>query len=369
MAILARSDLAVRVQGASRHPLWGGAVALTLLAMGLHRRGHAIDDRQIDDSGHRRQRGRGRSATTPSDIPARGWRDIALRVYGNIARHRILAIAAGVAFYSILAIFPAIAALVALYGLFADPGRIAAHVEALSGLLPGGAIDVIRDQMMRVASHRDGALGLTFVVGLAIALWSANAGMKAMFDALNVVYVQEESRNFVKLNAVSLAFTTGGVLFIVLALAAVVVLPVVFKFVGLDRMTELIAQVARWPALLLAVTLSLALVYRYGPSRDRPRWRWISWGSVFAALAWMVASMLFSWYAANFGKFNETYGSLGAVIGFMMWLWVSAVVILIGAEVNAEMEHQTARDTTVGHPAPLGRRGATMADTVGAAQH
>jgi membrane protein len=315
-----------------------------------------------------RETSRGRAADTPSQNSARGWKDILWRIYGKIGKDRVLVIAAGVTFYSLLAIFPAIAALVAIYGLFADPATISSHLDSLAGVLPGGGIDVIRDQLTRIAGHGAGTLGLTFIVSLAMSLWSANAGLKSMFDALNLVYDEEEKRGFIKLTLMSLAFTTVAILFVIAALGAIVVLPLVLNFIGLQSATDILIRVARWPALLVVVALALAALYRYGPSRSNPKWRWLSWGSGFAAIAWIAMSVLFSWYAAHFGSYNATYGSLGAVIGFMVWLWLSTIVVLIGAEINAEMEHQTARDTTIGQPKPLGRRGAVMADTVGAAQ-
>jgi membrane protein len=312
--------------------------------------------------------GRGRPASAPSEIPARGWKDILLRVYRNIPEHRVVALAAGVTFYSLLAIFPAIAALVAVYGLFTDPATLTVHLEKLSGLLPGGALDVVRDQLTRVASQRGSTLGVTFLVGLAVSLWSANAAMKSIFDTLNIVYAEREERSFIRLNAISLAFTAAGILFVLLAIGALVVLPPALKYLGLSEPSEILVRAGRWPVLFAVVTFAIAFVYGYGPSRAKPRWRWISWGSAFAAFAWLAVSMLFSWYAASFGNFNQTYGSLGAVIGFMTWIWLSAIVILIGAELDAEMEHQTARDTTTGPAKPMGARHATMANTVGAAQ-
>jgi len=311
---------------------------------------------------------RGRQAATPSEIPPKGWKDILLRVYANVSKHRVLALAAGMTYYSILAIFPAIAALVAMYGLFADPAAIAQHLDQLAGFLPGGAIDVAREQLTRVASNGTQTLGLTFAIGLATSLWSANAAMKSLFDTLNIVHGEEDSRGFVKLNAMSLGFTIGGVAFILAALGSIVVVPVILNFVGLSDTSDLLLRIGRWPAMYLILALALAVIYRYGPDREMPRWRWVTWGSAIAALLWLAVSGLFSWYAASFGKFNETYGSLGAVIGFMTWLWISAIVILLGAEIDAEMEHQTARDTTTGSPKPVGMRGARMANTVGVAR-
>ena len=225
-----------------------------------------------------------------------------------------------------------------------------------------------REQLTRVASKGDRTLGFTFATGLAISLWSANAAMKSLFDTLNIVYGEQEKRGFVRLNALSLAFTVAGIAFVITALTSVVVLPIALDYLYLSSFSDLLVRILRWPAMLAALALAISMIYRFGPSREAPRWRWITWGSAGATFLWLGASALFSWYAANFGTFNETYGSLGAVIGFMTWLWLSAIVILLGAELNAEMEHQTARDTTTGASRPLGARGARMADTIGAAK-
>ena len=329
------------------------------------------DMREFDPSEQNdrlRERGRGRQADAPSQIPMRGWKDILLRVYQNIGKDRVLVIAAGVTFYCLLALFPAVAALVAIYGLFADPASLTSYLQSMAGVLPDGAIDVIRDQMSRIASHGASTLSLTFLAGLAVSLWSANAGVKSMFDALNLVYNEEEKRGLIKLNLISLAFTAAAILFLILAVAALVVLPVALNYVGLGGVTKWLADLGRWPVLLVVVAVALAALYRFGPSRREPKWRWLSYGSAFAAVVWIAMSVLFSWYATNFGSYNATYGSLGAVIGFMVWMWLSTIVILIGAEINAEMEHQTSQDTTVGAPKPLGARQAVMADTIGAAQ-
>jgi membrane protein len=321
-----------------------------------------------DDADNTNGGDRGRDATTPSQIPPRGWKDVLLRVYANVSKHRIMALAAGMTYYSILALFPAIAALVAVYGLFSDPSTITRHLDQLGGFLPGGAIDVAREQLTRVASKGSQTLGLTFLVGFGISLWSANAAMKALFDTLNIVHGEEEKRGFVRLNLISLGFTIGGVLFVSAALGSIVILPLALDYAGMSDWGDLLLRMGRWPSMFLVLTFALAIIYRNGPSREMPRWRWVTLGSAIAALLWLGASALFSWYAASFGKFNETYGSLGAVIGFMTWLWVSAIVVLLGAEIDAEMEHQTARDTTTGSPKPMGARGAHMADTIGAAQ-
>jgi len=328
------------------------------------------DQTQKDEPARRARRepGRGRHARTPSEIPARGWKDILLRVYNNIGEDRVMLVAAGVTFYSLLAIFPAIAALVALYGFFADPASIAGHLDAASGVLPSGALDVIRDQMNRVASQGNTRLGVAFIIGFLVSLWSANAGMKSIFDALNLVYDEPEKRGFIKLNLVSLGFTVGAIVFVLLAIGGIVALPAVFSATGSNGAMASVAKIARWPILLIVIGLALAVIYRYGPSRDEPKWRWITWGSAFAAIGWVVVSILFSLYTTHFADYNKTYGSLGAIIAFMFWLWLATTVILLGAEIDAEMEHQTVRDTTEGAPKPLGARGAKMADTVGAAQ-
>lgn len=335
-----------RAQSGDRPPLWSIGVTALLLVAGFGPRSitsRAPDHADRTMGGRSADDGRGRSAITPSEIPAKGWKDIVLRVYRGISDDRVLANAAGVVFFALLAVFPGIAAMVSIYGLFADPTTIAQHLDAASGVLPSGAIEVIRDQLTRLTAQGSAALGVSFVIGLAIALWSANGGIKALFDALNVVYQEKEERSFIKLNATSLVFTIGMIVFLLIALAAVVVLPVALEHFPLHEVTSLVLKIARWPVLLVLVALGLSLIYRYGPSRGEPQWRWITPGSAFAAIAWVIASLLFSWYATNFGSFNKTYGSLGAVIGFMTWMWLSIIVVLVGGKVNAEVEHQTAR--------------------------
>ncbi|PIK74858.1 YihY/virulence factor BrkB family protein [Methylobacterium frigidaeris] len=313
---------------------------------------------------------RGRKAETPTEIPAKGWKDVLYRVYLEFQKDRVLSVAAGVTFYTLLALFPAVAALVSLYGLFTDPSTINDHLALLQGVVPSGALEIIGDQVKRITAKGGTTLGITFFTSLAISLWSANAGMKAMFDALNIVYEEDEKRSFIQLNLRSLTFTFGALLFVVVALGCIVVLPVALNFLGnfginISPKAWYIALL-RWPALLAILLLVLALLYRYGPSRDLPRWRWVTPGSITAGVVWLVASIGFSWYVAHFGSYNETYGSLGAAIGFMTWIWISSTIVLLGGEINAELEHQTARDTTTGPEQPMGARRARMADTVGA---
>jgi membrane protein len=354
-------------------PWWAVAFAALLLAVSFRRHWAGEETEtgeETDRTGDRLElkAGRGRSADTPSEIPAQGWKDILLRVYHGISEDRILLVAAGVTFYLLLSIFPGIAALFSIYGLFANPADIAGHLDALANVAPGGAIDLLREDMTRLASNGETTLGLGFLVSLAVSLWSTNSGVSAIFDALNIVYEEKEERGLVRFYLTTLTFTLASIVFILLAIAVVVLLPVVLNFIPLPGGTDLLVKIARWPMLFVLTALALAALYRYGPSRAKARWRWITWGSAFATVMWIAASVLFSWYVASFGSYNKTYGSLGAIIGFMTWIWISIIVVLVGAKIDAEMEHQTARETTTGQPKPLGMRGARMADSVGQAQ-
>lgn len=312
--------------------------------------------------------GRGRAATSPVDIPRRGWWDILVRTVTETIADRVLSLAAGVAFYGLLAVFPAISALISLYGLVLDPTGLQQQLDAASWFLPSGAIEVMRDQALRIISKGAPTLGFSFLLSLGIALWSANAATKAMIEALNIAYEEEERRSFVRLTLITLSFTLAAILFAGVATAVVIALPVAFKLMSIDSGTEWLISLLRWPALATVVALVISVIYRFGPCRQAARWAWVSLGSVVAALLWIAVSVGFSWYVSRFGNYNETYGSLGAVVGFMTWMWLSITVVLVGAELNAEMEHQTAMDTTTGPPQPMGQRGARMADTIGPAQ-
>jgi membrane protein len=306
----------------------------------------------------------GHDATHPHEIPPRGWWEILKRTASEVSDDRVLTEAAGVTFYTLLALFPALAALISIYGLFAEPATISDHLDTMAGVVPGGGMEIITEQVRRITAKGSTTLGLSAIIGLATSLWSANQAMKAIVDALNIVYGEKEKRGFFRRLMVTMVFTLASILFLVLAMVGVVVLPIALKFIGLDGVLDTVLRLARWPVLLLVIGLFLACLYRYGPSRERAQWRWVSWGSAAAAIGWMAFSLGFSWYVTNFGSYNETYGSLGAVIGFMTWIWLSATVVLVGAELDAEMEHQTARDTTTGPERPMGGRGARMADTV-----
>lgn len=275
--------------------------------------------------------------------PRASWWTILKRTLAEFSDDRVLSLAASVTYYLLLAVFPALTALVSLYGLVADPVEISRHLGSLGGVLPGGAVEVIGEQLKRLTSHGPSALGFGFVIGLLVALWSTSAGMKALFDALNVVHEEKEKRGIVRLTLTALAFTAGAIVFLLTALAAVVVLPAVLGFVGLGAVTELLMKIMRWPLLLVITALGLALLYYFGPSRTRREWKWVSWGSAAASVAWIAASLLFSWYVQNFGNYDKTYGSLGAVIGFMTWLWLSSTIFLLGAELNSEVEKSAQR--------------------------
>ena len=320
-------------------------------------------EHEIGDEG-----GRGRHAVAPWQIPWKGWKDILLRTYEQMNDDRLLAVAAGVVFYGLLALFPAITALVSSYALFAKGSTINEHLSSLGTLLPGGAMDIVRDQVDRVLAKGDVKLGTAFLFSLLLAVWSANGGMKAVIDALNVAYEEKEERGFLRLNAVSLAFTFGGLIATLVAIGAIVALPLILAAIGLNSVTDAIIRYGRWPVLVLMIMFGLAVLYRGAPSRRSPQWQWITVGSVFATVAWLAGSALLSFYLANYAHYDATYGSLGTAIGLMMWMWMSTIVILLGAELNAEIEHQTAEDSTEGGRKPLGARDATVADTIGAAK-
>jgi membrane protein len=313
------------------------------------------------------EKARGRDAVGPRQIPARGWKDILWRLWAEYGEDRLALIAAGATFYLLLALFPALAAFVSMYGFVADPVTIADHIAFLGGVLPAGGIELISTQLRALASQDEAALSFAFIFGLLFALWSANNGIKTLFEALNVAYEETEKRGFFKLNLISLVFTMGAIVIAILFIVSVGIVPAVLALVGLGPIAETLISLARWPVLFLAAAAGISILYRYGPSRERAKWRWVNWGAMLATLVWLLSSVLFSWYLTNFADYNATYGSLGAVIGFMMWTWISVVILLLGAELNAELEHQTTRDSTTGPEQPMGSRGATMADTLGEA--
>ena len=314
----------------------------------------------------RRESGRGRMAKSPHDIPRRGWRDIVLRARAEFFEDQVPMVAAGVTFFTLLALFPGLAAFVALYGLYADIGEVQRQLQVLAHVLPTPTLDLLGDQMTRLAVANKGGQSLTFLAGFLASVWSANGAVKALMTGLNIAYEEHERRSWVRRTLISLAFTLGFLAFVIAAIALLAAGPAIKAFVGPQA-----AQAfgwSTWPVLVAALIVGLALLYRFGPSREPVRWKWITWGSAGVVLFWLLGSALFSAYVARFGQFDRTYGSLGAVIGFMVWIYLSMMVLLGGAELNAEIEHQTTVDTTTGAPRPMGFRRAAMADSVGAAR-
>ncbi len=270
------------------------------------------------------------------------WNEILRRVFAELGNDRVLAVAGGVTFYGLLALFPAITAFVSIYGIFADRATVLDHLNLLQSFLPEGAIAIISEQLLRILATPNSSLSLGFIFGFGLALWSANAGMKAIMEALNIAYDATEARSFLMLNLQSLLFTFFAILFLTTLVFGIAIIPAVLDFLWLGQITEWILWAGRWPVIFGILIFSLSVLYRYGPCRSNCKWRWITPGTIVAALGLIGFSLLFSWYAANFGSYNETYGSLGAAIGFMTWMWLSSTIILIGAELDAEIETQTA---------------------------
>lgn len=287
-------------------------------------------------------------AQAPSAVPSRDlrlyrrpwawWRQVILHTYREVGNDRLLAVAAGVVFYALLALFPAVTAFVSFYGLFAGYATISNHLDLLAYVMPAGGFSIVNDQVERIVTNNDSKLSMALVAGVAIALWSANSGVKAMIDALNVIEGVDERRGFVRLNAVSLGFTFGAIVFLLIAIGTVVAFPLVMSTFGMERVTSTATWLVRWPLMLIVVMLALSVLFRFGPSHERRRWRLFSPGIVFAAIAWLAGSAGLSFYLSNFANYNATYGSLGAAIGLMMWMWLTAIVVLVGAELDSEAD-------------------------------
>ncbi len=280
-------------------------------------------------------------ASSPTQIPARGWRSAFTASVREFGQDRIPAAAAAVTFYFLLALFPALSAFVSLYGLVANIEDARRLVLGLHGFVPGGAVSVLQAELARLAAADHGALGLAFVVSLLFSIWSANAGLKALIAGLNVAYETREKRGLIGLNLIALAFTAGVILTAIAGVAVIVAAPHLLASFGLRRLTGL--ALLRWPIALGAVGVMFSVLYRFGPSRPQAKWRWITPGSLLAAMGWMIMSALFSWYVANFGRFDKTYGSLGAIVGFLTWVWLSLMVLLLGGELNSELEKQVSQ--------------------------
>ncbi|SDY58432.1 YihY/virulence factor BrkB family protein [Citreimonas salinaria] len=308
---------------------------------------------------------RGRGAERPQDIPRPGWRDVLLRVKDELTADHVSIVSAGVAFFGLLAIFPAIAALISIAGLILDPAAIEQQLASVAGVLPADAAQIIESQAREVASNAGAGIGLAAAGGILFSLYSASKGMKSLIEGMNIAYDEEESRGFIALNVIALALTLFLIVGVLIAFGATLAAPALLGQMGLSQGAQTAVTYGRWPLLAILAIFGLAVVYRYGPSREHPQWRWISPGAVVATVIWLIGSILFSIYVRNFGSYNESYGALGGVIILLTWLWLSGFIVLLGAELNSEMEHQTGKDTTTGKPLPKGERGAVKADTIG----
>ncbi len=306
----------------------------------------------------------GSDADSPTQIPVRGWRQVLERAIHQSQEDNIPLLAAGVAFFGFLALFPALIALVTLVGLVADPGKITQQVQSFTTGLPQAAQQLISDQLAAITRSSGGALTIGLAVSLLVALWSASSGTSNLMTAVNIAYEEKETRGFLRFRAVALLLTLGTVVFLVLTLALIAVVPVVLRAVPLGPVGTVLAQVVRWTLLISLIMIGLAVLYRVAPDRKPPRFRWVSVGSVMAALLWLLSTAGFSLYVDFLGDYNKTYGALAGVIVLLLWLFLTCYIVLLGAEINAEAELQTACDTTTGEPKPMGQRGAVVADTM-----
>ena len=317
-------------------------------------------EEHVDD----RHDSRGRHARSPTEIPKRGWLDIAMRVKNEVTKDNVSIIAAGLALYALLAVFPALGAAVSIYGLFASPEQIAQHMNSFSGVLPAQATQILQEQLQSL-SGQEQALSVGLVLGVLIALWSARKGMVALMAATNIAYDEDEERGFFKQILVSLVFTIGAVVGFLAVLLLTIAIPLALEMLPLGRAAEVVILVARWVLLWGLAVLGMAVVYRFAPDRNEPQWKWLTWGSGIAATLWLIGSLLFALYARNTASYGETYGALGGVVVLLMWFFLTGYCIVLGAEINSEMERQTKEDTTQGPAKPMGQRDAYAADTVG----
>ncbi len=309
---------------------------------------------------------RGREARHPGEIPAKGWKDTLMRVKNEVGEDRLSMIAAAMSYYALLAFVPALTSVVLIYAWINDPSAISNQINSMSRFLPAEAQTILKDQLTSLSSKASSALGLSAIGSLLFSLWSASKASTAVMDAMNIIYDEKEKRSFIRRTGMAIWMTLFGAILSIVALLVVVGIPPVLANFHFPAMFESLAAGVGWIVLLLIFSFYLSFAYRFGPCREKAKWSWVSRGSIIASVLWAATSLLFSWYAAKFGNFNKTYGSLGAVIVLMTWFYISSFIILLGGEINSELEHQTKKDTTTGSPKPLGTRGARMADTVGA---
>ena len=311
---------------------------------------------------HASKRSIGRQASSPATMPGRGWWQIVKRVARRFGEDNLSLVSAGVAFYALLGLFPALAALISVFGLVADPHQVQAQFANLQGILPSDAYSLISQQLTGLAGGSGGQLGTGLVVAILLSVWGATRGTRSLIVALNIAYGEEDTRGLIQQNLMAFGMTLFLILVVVTAIIAVVGAPVVLGFLGPDRLLPMLIDWLRWPLLAFVAMLALAVLYRYGPARRKAQWRWLPVGSVLALGLWLIASSLFSLYVSRFADYNAAYGAIGGVIILLMWLYISALAILLGAEFNAELEHQTGVDTTIGPDRPRGQRGAFVAD-------
>jgi membrane protein len=307
---------------------------------------------------------RGHSADKPRDIPAQGWKDIALRVKDQLNYDHVQVVSAGVAFYFFLALFPALAAAVSIYGLLVSPEQVEQQMSQLTSALPEQAHQMISEILHQLAGESDSNLGWTLVISILLSLYSANKGIAAVFEGVNIAYDELDERGFLKKNGIELLFTLGAIVVGLLAIAIIGAWPGMVGNLGLPSVLQTLISWGRWIVLALIISLSLGLIYKVAPDRDNPEFKWVSWGAGIATLLWIGGSLLFSWYVNNFGSYDETYGSFAAIVILMLWFFLTAYIIILGAEINSEMEHQTRKDTTTGEDEPMGQRNAFHADNV-----
>jgi membrane protein len=320
-----------------------------------------------DTGGAGREAGRGREADDPRQVPARGWKDILVRAWQSISENNLFLVSGGVTYGVLLALFPGLAALVSLYGLVLNPDDVERQVGALSGVLPEQSLQMLQQQLHSLVTASSGALGFGAIFGLLLALWSASRGMSGMLTALNIAYGQKETRSFIRFNLLAIALTLGAILGGVIAIGLIGGVPVIVNALGLGGLAKWAPLILEWPLVIVVLLAGLAVMYRYGPNRDEPQWRWVSPGAITAAVMWIIGSIAFTIYVANFSSYDKTYGTLGGAVVLLTWLYLSALCVLVGAVINAQSERQTRKDTTEGAPRPMGERGAHAADTLGPA--
>ena len=306
----------------------------------------------------------GRDAEAPLEMPWPGWKAVLRRTWYQMISDRVSLAAAGCAFYATLALFPAISMLISLYGLVFDPTTVEPHLEVLRGLLPAPAVALISDRVHLLVTKPSSSLGISLLISAGVTVWSTTTGTKSLIAAINLAYEERENRSILRYQVTAFGLTLLAVVGAVLGLAALVGLPAVLGILGVATNQKVILQAISLALTLVFVVLALSLIYRYGPCRNTAKWRWVTPGSVLATFLWVAASVLFSFYVSDIATYATTYGSLGAFVGLMMWFFVSAYVVLLGAELNAELELQTARDSTEGPPKPMGSRGAYVADRI-----